>query len=520
MRKLLAAIGFVSLLAGVAAAQSSQFDLFFDAAFGNAGKVTTDFSVFGLARALAVAVQPDGKIVAAGRLTDEPRAGLAMARYQSDGSLDVTFGGSGTLVDYTNQAVRGVAVQFDGKIVTAGGMFPEDDPTSPSLAFKVTRYNRDGSIDRTFGDSGAHVVAFNGFDEQPTALGIQPDGKIVVAGWTLAPFGGGYDFAVARFNTDGSLDTTFGVAGTVTTDFLASDGSGADNYAYALGIQSDGKIVVGGVKHLHSNDDFALARYNSNGSLDGTFGDGGRVTTDFSDDDAAYAVAIQADGKIVAAGGGSAGPSGLRLARYNANGSLDTSFGNGGKVTSLNDATGLALQPDGRIVTSSDANGFVVRRFTSAGAPDLTFGLAGAVNTNFAGTNEARSVAVQSDGKIVAAGSTCSAGMCQFALARYSNTQLPPTLTFEPSTVRAGGSFVARFERTEASAYFDVRFRAPGSFGDVVVLNWQQGAVDSHVVSAGTALGTWTVTGLRPHINANDHGGEFFPVNAAVTVTP
>src|SRR5207247_2165686 len=142
------------------------------------------------------------------------------------------------------------------------------------------------------------------------------------------------DFALARYNADGSLDATFGTGGKVTTDF-----AGDDDQAFAVVLQSDGKIVVAGEAKTSRRGDFALARYNANGSLDATFGTGRKVTTDFAgDDDAAFGVALQTGGKIVAAGGARIG--GFRaanagrgedfaLARYNANGSLDATFGTG-----------------------------------------------------------------------------------------------------------------------------------------------------------------------------------------------
>src|SRR5205823_5199649 len=141
-----------------------------------------------------------------------------------------------------------------------------------------------------------------------------------------------WDFAVARYNADGSLDTTFGSGGTVTTNF----GPGATyDDADGVAIQSDGKIVVAGTCNRGGSDNvFAVARYNADGSLDSTFGSGGTVTTDFGlggSDDSAYAVALQPDGKIVAAGATYLGgvPGDFALARYNPDGTLDSTFGGG-----------------------------------------------------------------------------------------------------------------------------------------------------------------------------------------------
>jgi uncharacterized delta-60 repeat protein len=162
----------------------------------------------------------------------------------------------------------------------------------------------------------------------------QPDGKIVVAGSVLNTNPEAADFAIVRYNSNGSLDTTFGIRGRVTTDF-----SGRGDGALALAIQFDGRIVAAGWARNVYDNDFALARYNRNGSLDTTFGTAGKITTDVSGSgDAIYAIAIQADGKVVAAGemranpGPDSSPTGV-IVRYNSDGSVDTGFGIDGIVT-------------------------------------------------------------------------------------------------------------------------------------------------------------------------------------------
>jgi len=200
-----------------------------------------------------------------------------------------------------------VALQPDGKIVVAG--YAGGD-------FALARYNSDGALDTSFGSGGKVTTDFGGsYHPDGFSVALQPDGKIVVAGYA------GGDFALARYNSDGALDTSFGSGGKVTTDFGGSDAG------YSVALQPDGKIVVAGYAGL----DFALARYNSDGALDTSFGTGGKVTTDFSGGrDVGYSVALQPDGKIVVAG--YAGVD-FALARYNSDGALDTSFGSGGKVT-------------------------------------------------------------------------------------------------------------------------------------------------------------------------------------------
>src|SRR5262249_46861010 len=264
---------------------------------------------------------------------------FALVRYNADGSLDTTFGTGGKVVTASLGDAFALSIRSDGKLVVAGGR-----TQSPST-FVLARYNSDGSLDTTFGSGG--TVVRTDFSGLYAALVLQPDGKIVVAG-------GNGDFVLARYNDDGSLDTTFGSGGTLTTDF-----SGRDDEPYALAIQSDGKIVAAGRTTTTSGtvlSDFALARYNSDGSLDMTFATGGKVTTTFPSPfpGGAYALALQPDGKIVAAGGGFLVESGIRLARYNSDGSLDITFGVGGKVGLYDpDAKAVALQPDGKIVVAT-----------------------------------------------------------------------------------------------------------------------------------------------------------------------
>jgi hypothetical protein len=225
------------------------------------------------------------------------------------------------------------------------------------------------------------------------ALAIQADGKVVVAGSIISEFEGDFhintDFALARYNADGSLDSSFGTGGRVTTDFgdyFPTQDFGSYDQANALALQADGRIVVGGFSSDNFLDivDFSLARYNTDGSLDSSFDGDGRVTTDFAGfRDEARALALQADGKIVAAGfaddfNDSSTISAFALARYNTDGSLDTSFGRRGRVTTHFDAdshdvaNALALQADGKIVAAGSSNvtgsgDFALARYFASG---------------------------------------------------------------------------------------------------------------------------------------------------------
>ena len=259
---------------------------------GSSGIVTTDFGSLS-AQARSVVVQADGKIVATGYAQDAQGQGgynSELVRYNADGSIDTTFGFGGIVSSGPGLATgSGAAVQADGKIVTAGAVFG-----SPNH-FALARYSSDGSFDASFGSGGKVVTDFG--STVPFGMLIQPDGRIVLAGGA----DGSLDFGVARFNTDGSFDTSFDGDGKVTTNFGGTAAAG-----YGVARTPDGKIVVAGLKEFVGTGfdyDFAVARYNEDGSLDTSFGAGGKVTTDFaSTDDIPYSVTVQADGKIVVAG--------------------------------------------------------------------------------------------------------------------------------------------------------------------------------------------------------------------------
>jgi uncharacterized delta-60 repeat protein len=337
-------------------------------------------------------------------------------RLLSAGDLDSTFDFDGRVTtDFADGADsgHGVAIQADGKTVVAGS----SDRGDHDCDFAVARCNTDGSLDTSFDGDGKLTTDFG-----PSSFGysvaIQPDGKIIVAGDTWD-----YDFAVARYNTNGSLDASFSGDGKLTTDF----GSAYATYdeAYSVAIQADGKIVVAGSSHNADYDyDFAVARYNTDGSLDTTFDGDGKLTTDFvSPFDVAKSIAIQADGKIVVAGGSNGD---FAVARYNTVGSLDTSFSGDGKLT--NDfgsgschAYSVAIQANGKIVVAGvSGSDFAVSRYNTDGSLDTSFDADGKLTTDFdASYDGAYSVAIQADGKIVVAGDSGYGSNYDFAVARY-----------------------------------------------------------------------------------------------------
>lgn len=347
------------------------------------------------------------------------------------GDLDAGFGTGGkALTNFLDgeDVPSAVSIQPDGKIVVAG--YAQDSSGIGSGRYlAVSRYNPDGSPDLTFGVAGKAIHDF-GFLGFTVAMTIQDDGKIVVVG-TIDQLFGNSDFAVFRLDPNGSPDPTFGVNGTVTTDFFGSyDG------ATAVSVQSDGKLVVAGlVQNAGLPTDFAVARYHSNGDLDQSFGTGGKVTTDFGGQaDIAHDLAIQPDGKIVVAG--VADVSNIGVARYETNGDIDILFGNSGTVSSNGYGSqdlghAVAVQADGKIVVGGKADDagttgdFFLIRYDPSGDPDQSFGSEGKVTTDFFGFGEViNDIVIQDDGKIVAVGlvtvwADLSGGDLDFGIARY-----------------------------------------------------------------------------------------------------
>jgi uncharacterized delta-60 repeat protein len=374
----------------------------------------------------AQAIQADGKLVSAGFSFNGKNLDFAVARYLPDGNLDSSFHGDGkvtTDVGGADDQANAVALQPDGKILVAGraGNGRNDD-------LAVVRYNADGSLDGSFGSGGKVQLDVAGFGDSAQAIAVQADGKILIAGYSGR---GTQDTVLARLNTDGSRDASgFGTNGVVTTDF-----AGNADFARAVALQADGRIVIAGYSDLGSastRTDFALARYNSDGTPDSSFGAGGKVTTDFGGgDDYAEALALQPDGKLVVAGHLFVnGTADFALARYNADGTLDTAFGTQGKVTSDlasdNDyAYALALQSDGKLVvggyTAGETRDFAVVRYTQTGALDPQFGSNGTVQVDIAGKDDqAHTVSIQSDGKIVVAGWAATSMGDDFAMVRLN----------------------------------------------------------------------------------------------------
>lgn len=436
-----------------------------DPTFGTNGKVVTDFRVLVPDQAIGITLQPDGKIIAVGTTgmqpifgdttSDTTLADFAVARYNSDGSLDPTFGGGGRVITdfYGHHDVAFSArVLANGKILVVG--YANHPPLDDDVA--LARYNSDGSLDTSFGSGGKVTTDLFGDYDAAYSLIVLPTGKIVAVGSSWRPFSGD-DFALVGYNADGSLDTSFGSGGKVATDM----GQNFDDLAVGSFFASGKMVLVGstnyslftdssskalGRPNIYGDGDFAVARFNLDGSLDNSFGAGGKVITDITGgEDMAVAAALQPDGKIIAAGTRSSLSQDFALVRYNPDGTLDSSFGTGGKVYTdfggHDIAFSLVLQPDGKIVATGVVDlsiifvtpafrpnvelphaQFGLARYNSDGSLDSTFGAGGKITTDFFGTNGFAVGSVQqTDGKIVVVGSAYTSVIdSSFVLARYS----------------------------------------------------------------------------------------------------
>ena len=406
------AISAISALAASAQAAS------LDPTFGSAGITSTAFGSYGAAA--KVVVQADGRIVTAGQ---DALGDFALARYTTTGALDTSFNGTGKVTTTPSGScsgqARALALQADGKIVVAGTSCPNFTSTRN---FTVYRYNTDGSLDTSFGSSGKATVNFYAGASEAFAVAVQ-GGSIWVAGYA------GSGFALARLTSSGTLDYSFGSGtGTVTSAVGTSSA-----FANSLVIQADGKPVLAGYASSGGTV-FALTRYTANGALDTTFGTGGKVLTNvggtFSGNSAiATALAIQVDGKVVAAGYANSTSGGyyrFAAVRYTSTGALDSGFGSGtGKVLAAigsGDAIGsdMAIDASGGIIVGgySSAGSYrqlTLNRYDQLGNQDYSFG---PVATAVGSANAAvQGLAIQGDGKIVVVGYGNSP--TTFVVARY-----------------------------------------------------------------------------------------------------
>ncbi|MBS1793428.1 MAG: VCBS repeat-containing protein [Acidobacteria bacterium] len=332
----------------------------YDTTFDGDGKVLTDFGG-GVDTAYAVKIQPNGRILVAGSASVSGTGmDFAIARYTPAGALDTNFDTDGKVTtDFgqrTIEAAYEILVQSDSKYVVAGRALG----TTTDVDYAAARYNLDGTLDTSFDTDGKVTVAVTNGVDTLNAAAIQANDRIILAGSSNG------DFCLVRLLGTGALDTNFDTDGIVTTDF-----NGSDDVANAITIQPDGRSVVCGAAGQSATErDFGCARYNTNGALNLSFDTDGKATASVSTgtNDQAYDIAVQPDGKLVVAG--AAAPVGgldAAVVRFNSDGSLDTSFDTDGKVSadinvgSADIGRAVALQADGRIVVGGSASSGIVR---------------------------------------------------------------------------------------------------------------------------------------------------------------
>jgi len=426
-----------------------------DASFGVHGVVT-------VGRADAVSVLTtirevgDGRLLGAGAELADDVSRMLFVRLARDGTLDPSFGTGGvvtTTAGWASAGAAGAAELADGRIVAAGQV---DDGHSPTAC--AVRLDADGSLDASFGDGGLALARPPGFHTLGSALALESDGGLVVAGTAYVADSASGELLLARFDAGGMLDASFGTGGTLTTPVS----SRSDTLA-GLTAARDGRLLAVGTSDGRPGSDLALARYHADGGLDATFGDAGRVMTDFGGhDDRGLGVVEQASGRIVAGGQMQHGSTtAWMLAAFGPDGTPDPSFGTGGLVrTDL--ASGYACcffaQSDGTLVLAGETGVGTERRVTllrhrSDGTPDPAFGANGRADGNAGFTTNA--AFQQSDGKLVVVGSTSGVGGSYFAATRFNQDGLvDPTFGtngsfFVRSTAVDTNSFSAMIERLD-----------------------------------------------------------------------
>jgi uncharacterized delta-60 repeat protein len=439
------------------------------------------------------------------------------AALAADGDLDPSFGTGGkvqTDFNHSTDIAYAMAIQTDGKLVVVGTTYTNNDYSGEDFA--VARYDTDGTLDATFGVNGRVTTDFPGLAAVASSVVIQPDGKIVVAGGAFPLFTFLGDFEIVRYNTNGSLDASFGSGGIVTTSF-----PGQGSYAFAVALQPDGKIVAAGTDFVDfssddsSDTDFAIERYNANGTPDATFGVNGQVTTDFDGfNDDAFAILVQPDGRLVAVGSAKNPATYYDFAavRYLSNGAIDTGFGTAGRVRTdlghadFDQARSAVLQPDGKIVAAGFASfnntlsqPFALARYNTNGTLDATFSGDGLQFIDFGSFDQtAYKVLLQPDGKIVTAGyPNTESSDSDFLLARCN-----PDGSLD-QTFGTGGEVRTSFGNLNGGAYGavlqpDGKIVAAG-FNATNTSNFSEFALARYLGSSGAGLSLVSAASRKKH---------------------
>jgi uncharacterized delta-60 repeat protein len=512
-----------------------------DPTFGNgAGYVTTAPPNPSSVRGGEVLVQPDGKIIetgygfASGKNGRITASDFVAVRFNTDGSLDKSFGSGGIALAVSAQNgtnKTGGVVGFnavyafwsalypsagtanDGKIVLEGSYPVQSGPNTPFVnELALVRFNANGTLDTSFGSNGEVLTSFSaGGKTLGVSFGagvvVTSTGQIVECGEQRNAY-----TVLARFNSNGALDTTFGQGGEVYTP-------GPD--ASSLRQQPDGKLIV----PASTSTGGAVLRYNSDGTLDGTFGSGGIVTNvafSYCQATAVYPDGTPNGGKIVVVGGGGGATGGWEVARYDTHGILDSTFGSGGMVNTQtgSSSSSVLLQADGKIVAAG--TGSVLVRYNPDGSLDGTFGTGGIVTTTLPHVIYLRNVVLQTNGKILAGGDIVVGSNDNFVLARYLPSEPEiGSFTANPNPVTSGSS--------ETFTVSNITDGNAGATITQVAFYYYDSTGAKHTLGTATQTnpGVWTMTftvnltagGYTIYAQAEDSYGVFGdPLGLSLTV--
>ncbi len=406
-------------------------------------KTITDAGVVSNA-AISIVLQPDGKTVVLGSVLEGKKYKTALLRFDSSGSLDASFGKNGIdtfsnflPAGYDGGSLRAIALQPDGKIVAAGTAWYYSGSFYLSNIL-LMRFNADGKIDSTFGQNGTvrtNINSSTGLSvDDAYSVAMQDSSKIVIAGTT-------YDYqqnrmVFIRYDNDGAIDNSFGIGGVVLLDI-----NHLDDKAFNVAIQPGGKIVAAGETYISNHSyDVALVRLTHNGTLDNAFGTNGIVTTRIGDGgDVAKKIAFQKDGKIVVTGSTQflyPQPTDVLVLRYSAKGTVDSSFGYFGKLIinvagQSDEGNSIIVQPDNKILIGGTAkinstDNFFAARILPSGFFDSTFGSKGILtfSANHQG-DICNGMVLQGNGKFILAGQSGFGASNYFGLARYTSSATP-----------------------------------------------------------------------------------------------
>jgi uncharacterized delta-60 repeat protein len=399
-----------------------------DSSFDDDGIVTMGFGSYTSGE--AVAIQPDGKIIVGATVSYGTNLDFTLLRYNANGSLDTTFNTTGIAhTDFNNStdSCTAIALQPDGKIIASG--------TSIDILSKkymaTLRYNSDGTLDTTFGIAGKVLSQYFSTDSYGEDMLLQQDGKIVVVGTTKDALSKNIMLAI-RYNPNGTIDTSFDIDGMVTIDFI---GNATD--CSSITQQPDGKLLLTGTNNAIGSSKIVIVRLNTDGSLDTNFDTDGKQSSIIATCNA-FAIKVQADGKIVVAGTIEyQGSRDFIVLRYNNDGSVDTTFSSDGVVINnvglyhdyclamaIDNLGNITVGGATRMSQQAIAN-FTLLRYTSSGNLDTTFNSNGIVISPVTiGETIIKSLAIQPDGKLVAVGFKGANNVAEIQIVRYNNTTL------------------------------------------------------------------------------------------------